>query len=72
MHRVIPRNWGQKDSERLALQTLSRGRRIFLMAAKKKSVQAPAKIGFVEPMECLPVTSLPKGLPATHTASAQQ
>jgi bifunctional non-homologous end joining protein LigD len=31
------------------------------MAAKKKSAQAPAKIGFVESMECLPVSNLPEG-----------
>jgi DNA ligase D-like protein (predicted ligase) len=31
------------------------------MAAKKKSAQAPAKIGFIESMECLPVSTLPEG-----------
>jgi len=31
------------------------------MAAKKKSAQAPAKIGFIESMECLPVATLPEG-----------
>jgi DNA ligase D-like protein (predicted ligase) len=31
------------------------------MAARKQSAQVPARIAFVEPMECLPVTSLPEG-----------
>jgi DNA ligase D-like protein (predicted ligase) len=31
------------------------------MAAKKKSAQAPAKIGFIESMECLPVSTIPEG-----------
>jgi DNA ligase D-like protein (predicted ligase) len=31
------------------------------MVAKKKPDQAPAKIGFIESMECLPVTTLPEG-----------
>jgi DNA ligase D-like protein (predicted ligase) len=32
-----------------------------VMAAKKKSARAPLKIGFIESMECLPVTTLPEG-----------
>ena len=43
------------------MQTLSGGRTIISMAAKKKSAQASAKISFIEPMECLPVASLPEG-----------
>jgi DNA ligase D-like protein (predicted ligase) len=31
------------------------------MADRKHSAQVPARIAFVEPMECLPVTSLPEG-----------
>jgi len=31
------------------------------MADKKKAARAPAKIGFIESMECLPVPTLPEG-----------
>jgi DNA ligase D-like protein (predicted ligase) len=31
------------------------------MAAKKKAARAPARIGFIESMECLPVSTLPEG-----------
>ncbi|MGA9766566.1 MAG: non-homologous end-joining DNA ligase [Rhodomicrobium sp.] len=31
------------------------------MAAKKKAARAPARIGFIESMECLPVPTLPEG-----------
>ena len=31
------------------------------MAAKKRNVEVPAKVGFIESMECLAVTTLPEG-----------
>jgi hypothetical protein len=31
------------------------------MSAKKKSAARPAKVSFIESMECLPVSALPEG-----------
>jgi hypothetical protein len=31
------------------------------MATRKSAARVPAKIGFVESMECLPVSALPEG-----------
>jgi hypothetical protein len=60
MHRTIPVK-GTEASRAPREQTLSRKRTIILMAAKKKSADASAKTGFVESMECMPVTRLPEG-----------